>query len=66
MKGKPSELSINELNIRLEQMAEFRKWMIYCLPNSFPEGEKTDFSLVFEKAMELIIAHINLKYLLEE
>lgn len=71
MKGKSSEeypddlLSISELNNRLEEMQDFRKWMIHFFPETFPEGEKTDFSLVIEEAKRLIITHINFKYLME-
>ena len=48
-----------------DEMIEFRKWLVVYFPDSFPEGEATDISLVIEKAKELITRYINITYLLE-
>ncbi len=59
-------MSVGELKVCTEAAVKFRKWMVTIFPDSFPEGEKTDFSLVFEIAKDLIIKYINLKSLMEE
>ena len=50
----------------MEEATKFRKWMVTIFPDSFPEGENTDFSLVIEKAKDLITQYMNLKSLMEQ
>lgn len=52
-----------ELGGCVEQMTELRKWMAEVLPDSFPEGEKTDFSFVIESTKDLILHYIRLRNL---
>ncbi len=59
-------MSVGELKIFTEQAIIFRKWMVTIFPDSFPEGENTDFLLVIEKAKDLITQYVNLKSLMEE
>lgn len=49
----------------MEQAVALRKWITNILPDSFPEGETTDFNVVFTEAKALITKYINLKSLLE-
>ncbi len=59
-------MSVGELKICVEAATKFRKWMVTIFPDSFPEGESTDFLLVIEKAKDLITQYVNLKSLMEE
>lgn len=49
-----------------DESVSLRKWMVRILPESFPEGETTDFSVVFAETKALITKYINLKSLLEK
>lgn len=50
----------------LDEAWYFRKWIVKILPDYFPEGESTDFGVVFTEAKALITKYVNLKSLLEK
>ncbi len=71
-KGKPSSdypshlLSIAELKQCMVEAVTLRKWLTNIFPELFPEGEATDFNVVFQETKALITRYVNLKSLMEK